>query len=134
MNNMNGGLPKVRGAVEALTSALKTGSIIFIVIRILELAIQICFAIIEIPLRILFGNSINKFNSKWNHLINTPIKVLLGNPDNTKSVKPTSTGTVARFLKEDLPKMSAGEQLRYKQTIKEIQQHYIDSMNKHGIK
>ena len=102
---------KVRGTLEALGSAFKTGSIIFMVLTILEtlaeIILTIVCAIIRKPMEMIFGSLITGKNQ--------PVS------------KCTSDGTLDYYMKNELPKLPAGEQLKYKMAIEHAKQIIINT-------
>lgn len=106
--------PKVRGVGEVLTSALKTGSVIFIILTILDAMMKIVFAIVYAILDRLFGD----FRSKINQ----------------STSKTADAIEYERFINEELPKMSAGKQLEYKHEMQKLQDQvikiYVNNNNK----
>ena len=113
---MNNNLPTTRSTTQALADAFKTGSIVFIILTVLESIVQLFYALMDAligkPLEILFRKIFPKKKS----------------PDifEASLTKIDPDGAMSKSFDERLKSMPAGDQLKIKQGMKDLGKHYKD--------
>jgi len=116
-------LPKNRSAVESLTEAFKTGSLVFIILAILHTIIQLFYGIFDVfigkPLELLFRKIFPKRNE--------PTQIL---PDLSK-IDPD--GKMEDFFTKEFTKLPAGDQLKYKKAMEKVRKDYEENLKKREL-